>query len=594
MPMSNLSPFNDPIMSSSGTPMMTTMAPTPLPAQGNVPPGYGADPFIREQLHQAQVLSRQAPGSIAPLSKIQHLIDVLGAARLLEEIVLDSLFTLDLPNTNKVALVVPLSHIARFKEKPPFKGKADRCWTMVHGTNIIGAKYSLAEALVRPADWTYCEQLHKSELPTYGCFSLGAEISSREKDIPRWNLSDLLDRASKWGKGQQEILLALVYKGGGQHLALKAEGNDLVQTKCASNGVITTAEKYTVARSEHCTASPSQRNLPPSRPITPASASPTQDETRVYGFDANEHWQADATHHDCHKVNGLTFPRTIRSSAFTQRFDIEGCDPLALPVTALLYQQADNFGLRKFAHGRELYLIPTGDIAAVVFGTELLSQLRNRGIDLDRVSHCRARQDRQTLDKINNTKYAAKLVAEHIQQWLPMKATDPSSQHTITQLQQQLAELKQRLGDPSDSAPPDSATPPPPSTSSPSAPPPSTPIHRALHGNAAAPPPEFEPASLHVAPITSNSWLAANAPTSVAPRTYNQWFKDLNLTPAQRSTLERNLSKAEEWWHNQPDSAVDTVQRTAIMMGLPLSILKGNFNDGNLIRILTIAITMSC
>eukprot|EP00435_Cladocopium_sp_Y103_P027403 s4608_g6.t1 len=64
------------------------------------------------------------------------------------------------------------------------------------------------------------------------------------------------------------------------------------------------------------------------------------------------------------------------------------CDPLALPVAALLYQQADNFWLRKLAHGRELYLIPTGDIAAVVFGTELLSQLRNSGIDLDRVSHC--------------------------------------------------------------------------------------------------------------------------------------------------------------------------------------------------------------
>eukprot|EP00435_Cladocopium_sp_Y103_P021258 s4608_g5.t1 len=153
----------------------------------------------------------KALDQFAPLSKIQHLIDVLGAARLLEEIILDSLFTLDLPNTNKVALVVPLSH------------------------------------------WTYCEQLPKSELPTYGCFSLGAEISSREKEIPRWNLSDLLDRASKRGKGQQEVLLALVYKGAGQHLALKAQGATTWFKKCASNGVVTSGEKYTVARSEHCT-----------------------------------------------------------------------------------------------------------------------------------------------------------------------------------------------------------------------------------------------------------------------------------------------------------------------------------------------------
>ena len=70
---------------------------------------------------------------------------------------------------------------------------------------------------------------------------------------------------------------------------------------------------------------------------------------------------------------GLTFPRCIRPSAFTQKLDIEGCDPLKLPVAALLYQQANNFWLRKLAHGRELYLIPTGDIAAVVFMTELLT-----------------------------------------------------------------------------------------------------------------------------------------------------------------------------------------------------------------------------
>eukprot|EP00435_Cladocopium_sp_Y103_P008140 s225_g2.t1 len=186
-------------------------------------------------------------------SKIQSLISVLGASYLLEEIMLDSMYTFDLPKTNKTALVIPLSHIARFKEKAPFLDKAIYSWALVHGTNIVGAKYALAEALVRPADWTYCEQLHKSELPTYGCYNLGAAITSREGDIPRWNLVDLLDRAVTRGKGQQEILLALQYKGACEHLALKAGGNDMVQLQRASHGVVTSAEKYTVARSEHCT-----------------------------------------------------------------------------------------------------------------------------------------------------------------------------------------------------------------------------------------------------------------------------------------------------------------------------------------------------
>ena len=160
-------------------------------------------------------------------------------------------------------------------------------------------------------------------------------------------------------------------------------------------------------QTQPCT--PSTPSVPSSQPRpfeTPQSTSPgghaPNDATRTYRFDLNPHWQEDKDHYDNQKINGLTFPRSIRQSAFTQKLDIEGCDPLQLPVAALLYQQANNFWLRKLAHGRELYLIPTGDIAAVVFTTELLTQLRNKGVDLDKVSHSRARQDGKLLDKTNS------------------------------------------------------------------------------------------------------------------------------------------------------------------------------------------------
>ena len=101
-----------------------------------------------------------------------------------------------------------------------------------------------------------------------------------------------------------------------------------------------------------------------------------------------------------------------------------------------MYQQANNFWLRKLAHGREVYLIPTREIATVVFITELLTQLRSRGVDLDRV---------------NNTKYAAQQIADIIHSWVPARTTDPDTQHEITQLRNQLAELRQRAGeDPGD------------------------------------------------------------------------------------------------------------------------------------------------
>ena len=140
-----------------------------------------------------------------------------------------------------------------------------------------------------------------------------------------------------------------------------------------------------------CSVTPSQQSTspqstgPPSGPRRNLQAAATGS-TREYGFDLNEQWQPDAEFYDNQKIAGLTFPRSIRSSAFSTQLDIEGCDPLKLPVAALLYQQHNNQWLRKLAWGRELYLVPVGDLAGVVFTTELLSQLRSRGIDIDRLA----------------------------------------------------------------------------------------------------------------------------------------------------------------------------------------------------------------
>ena len=49
-----------------------------------------------------------------------------------------------------------------------------------------------------------------------------------------------------------------------------------------------------------------------------------------------------------------------------------------------------------------------------------------------------------------------------------------------------------------------------------------------------------------------------------------------------------SLEKAETWWSQQPAGAVDTVQKVAIMMGIPLSLRQKNFDSGNLIKVLTI------
>ena len=229
------------------------------------------------------------------------------------------------------------------------------------------------------------------------------------------------------------------------------------------------------------------------------------------------------------KVNGLTFPKSIRQSAFTQKLDIEGCDPLSLPLAALLYQQANNFWLRKLAHGREVYIIPTGDIAAVVFMTELLTQLRAKGIDLDKVSHSRARQDGKMMDKTRNTKYAAQQIVDIIHSWVPTRMADPDTQHELTQLRSQLALLRQKGGEIPDDVTSSPAT--GPSASSPAA----TPIQRALMNNSNQPsppaPPKFEPSSLLVSPSTVDPWLSQHMPMTLAARAFNKWLKELCHCP---------------------------------------------------------------
>ena len=344
--------------------------------------------------------------------------------------------------------------------------------------------------------------------------------------------------------------------------------------------------------------SPSTPSVPSSQPHhagTPHMTSPgghtTFDDNRTYGFDLNPHWQEDKDHYDNQKINGLTFPRSIRQSAFTQKLDIEGCDPLKLPVAALLYQQANNFWLRKLAHGRELYLIPTGDIAAVVFMTELLTQLRNKGVDLDKVSSSRARQDGKLLDKTNNTKYAAQQVADLIHSWVPTRTADPDTQHELTQLRSQLAQLRQQLGE--DTGEPSTPGNTGPSASSPA----STPIQAALMRNSQSPappaPPGFDPSSLLVGTTTLNPWLAQHMPTALAVRAFNKWFKDLPLSEPKRKVLMDNIAKTEEWWANQPSEAIETVERVAVMMGIPVSFMGKNYDALNLLRAMTAAISLT-
>ena len=121
-----------------------------------------------------------------------------------------------------------------------------------------------------------------------------------------------------------------------------------------------------------------------------------------------------------------------------------------------------------------------------------------------------------------------------------------------------------------------------------------SPIQRSLQGaNAPPAPPAFEPQCLLTIPGSPDPWLASHLPSTLRQSTVTAWLNKLNLPQAQKNTVQSNLNKAEAWWQNQPSSAADTIQRVAIMSGVPIGLLQKNFDADQLIRVLTIAISMA-
>ena len=185
---------------------------------------------------------------------------------------------------------------------------------------------------------------------------------------------------------------------------------------------------------------PSQPGLGTTPTRTPSSGGRTIS-GRIPSIQFGQHWKSDEEFYDNQEVNGLPLPRAIRSSSWSQLKDIEGCDPLTVPLSKLLYQGSENFWLRKLATGREVYVATMGEVSQVVFVSEILAQVRGRGIDLDRLSQNKALQDGLTVDKKEAIQHLTKLLVDQMQKWLPVVQADSGSQHQIAALQAEIAAL---------------------------------------------------------------------------------------------------------------------------------------------------------
>ena len=122
------------------------------------------------------------------------------------------------------------------------------------------------------------------------------------------------------------------------------------------------------------------------------------------------------------------------------------------------------------------------------------------------------------------------------------------------------------------------------------------PIRRSSKGSdpGAPPPPTFDPACLFPIPGQQSTWLAANLPNSLAKTPIDKWLKSLELSGPERSTLNTDLEKVNNWWGQQNETALAQLQKVAVMTGIPAPMITANVNADSLLEILTAAITMTC
>ena len=312
---------------------------------------------------------------------------------------------------------------------------------------------------------------------------------------------------------------------------------------------------------------------------------------RIPNLPLGQHWKPDEEHYDTQKLNGLILPRTIRASSWSQLKDIEGCDPLTVPLSKLLYQGSENFWLRKLAAGREVYVATMGDVSQVVFVSEILSQLRTRGIDLDKLAQHKALQDGHALEKREAIQSLAKQIGDQLQRWSPSIQADTSSQHKIAELEARLAALQaaanQSQAPAAGNHQAEAPAPAPEGQPAPSRV--QSPLAAAFQGQRPA---AFDPAQLLVSPGSNNPWLESNMIESFSDSKYKMWFKNLKLDNATRQTVERNIVAVDHWWENQPEDAEATIHHVAVCSGIPPAKIKSGQNE-NLLKVLTVALTMT-
>ena len=134
--------------------------------------------LVDEDEHQAFCDLLQEFDESIPPWVIREAAAIMGSVQLHTEVTADMLKVLEIPKTSHRALIIRVDGLPQFPQPEPFKKQATHTWALIHGTTVEGAQGILSEGKIRPANWTRHADLTKCELPTFGAYYLGREVTN--------------------------------------------------------------------------------------------------------------------------------------------------------------------------------------------------------------------------------------------------------------------------------------------------------------------------------------------------------------------------------------------------------------------------------
>ena len=219
----------------------------------------------------------------------------------------------------------------------------------------------------------------------------------------------------------------------------------------------------------HRLSPPSSRRLfpPPPSPVTrgplfspPSTASkatPPPVLRPLHSVPTPAEFNPDDDHYDTTRIAGYDLPKVITHTAFARQLGIEGEDIARVPLLNFLHEQWNSWWLRHLTYGGEVRIVVAKSMPESVFAAGLLSQIRQRHLDLDALALHVATQEGTSTTKTAAMKILTSNIFLNFLIFLrPTTTTDPASAATILQLQQQLAVAHSQLAQqaPSPSPPP--------------------------------------------------------------------------------------------------------------------------------------------